>query len=202
MLGRYAAATDLRAGQPVGTRTRGFADYRLSEDVRREPLRLASLLSASTPPCLAVEQYWRAHDPWHKPDPTDSWSVFRRGGGDPAGWWFEGPGRMGVLFGPSVAEILSGARWRGFLSIPPLRQAHLAAFVAIGRAVGATGIIFVPDYAEELAEAATAGRSFDECLRLMDETWGPVQGEPDEITKAVVTDCERCPPRVWYLQPV
>jgi hypothetical protein len=56
---------------------------------------------------------------------------------------------MGIRFGPQVAEIYAGARWRGFLTIPALRQVHRAAFVAIARAVGATGILFVPCYADK-----------------------------------------------------
>jgi hypothetical protein len=109
---------------------------------------------------------------------------------------------MRIRFGPRVAEIFAGARWRGLLTIPALRQVHRAAFTAIARAVGATGILFVPCYAEELVAAVDNGRSFDECLCLMEETWGPVQGDLDEISQRVLADCERCPPRVWYLEPL
>jgi hypothetical protein len=177
-------------------------DYDLPDDVRREPPQLLPFLSAATSACLAVEQHWRAHDPWRKPDPTDSWSAFERGGDDLCGWWFRGPGGMGARFGPQVAEVFAGARWRGFLTIPALRQAHRAAFAAVARAVGATGILFVPCYAEELSEAAEAGSSFEQCLRLMEETWGPVQGDLDEISPQVIADCEHCPPKVWYLEPL
>jgi hypothetical protein len=151
---------------------------------------------------LTVEQYWRAHDPWHKPDPTDSWRVFEAGGDDLDHWWFSGPGCMSIRFGRQVAEIDAGARWRGFLTIPALRQVHRAAFAAVARAVGATGILFVPDYAEELSEAVIDGNSFDECLLLVEQTWGPVQGDLDEISQRVIAECDHCPPKVWYLEPL
>jgi hypothetical protein len=186
----------------VGTRTHGFVDYHVPEAIRREPCQILAVLAASTPDCLAVEQYWRVNDPGHETDSTDSWSVFQRGGDDLNGWWFDGPGGMSILFGPQVAGVHAGARWRGFLTIPALRQVHRTAFAAIARAVGGTGILFVPCYAEELSEAANDGKSFDECLRLMEERWGPVQGDLDEIRPRVIADCERCPPQVWYLEPL
>jgi hypothetical protein len=186
----------------MGTRTRGIADHHVPDEIRREPPRVLPILSASTPECLAVEQYWRAHDPGHKPDQTSSWSVFERGGDDLNRWWFDGPGCMSIRFGPQVAEVFAGARWRGFRTIPALRQVRRTAFAAIGRAVGATGILFVPCYAEELFEAADDGKSFGECLRLMEDRWGPVQGDLDDIRPGVIADCERCPPQVWYLEPL
>jgi hypothetical protein len=187
----------------VGTRTRGFVDYRVPDDVHREPSRMLPLLSASTHECLAVEQYWRAQGSSRKPNPTDSWEACNElGGNDLSGWCFDGPGSISMRFGPHVAEIYAGARWRGFLTIQALREVHRAAFVAIARAVGATGILFVPCYAEELAEAAMDGKSFEQCLRLMEETWGPLQGDLDEITPRVIADCGHCPPQVWYLEPL
>ncbi len=165
----------------MGTRTLGLLDYHLPQDVRREPLRVLDLLGASIPACLAVERYWQANDPDSEADPTGSWGVYDRDGEELTHWWIGGPGGMVIRFGPRVARVRASARWRGFLTIPALRQVHRAAFAAIGRAVGATRILLVPDYAEELIEAAEGGKSFDECVRLMQTSWGPAQGGLDQI---------------------
>jgi hypothetical protein len=104
---------------------------------------------------------------------------------------------MSIRFCPNVAEIVAGARWRGFLTIPPLRDVHRAAFLAIARAVGATAIIFIPDYADELIDAAEEGKGFEECLKLIEEKWGPMEGDLDEIRPAVIANCATCPAKVW-----
>ena len=150
----------------MGTRTRGFVDYHVADVARRDSLQMLQLLSVTIPACLAVEQYWQANDPFHEPDATDSWGVYQRGGDDVRGWWFVGPGGMGIRFGLRVAEIYAQARWRGFLTIPALRKVHRSAFAAIAQSADATGILYVPDYAWELSEAMVSEASFDQCLRL------------------------------------
>jgi hypothetical protein len=186
----------------MGTRTRGFIDYRHSDEVDHAPDAMLRILEATTPACQAVEDYWREVDPDYEPGIFRTWGVKDRE--DNARllhtWWFAGPGHMSILFYPNVAEIFAGARWRGFLTIPRLREVHRAAFLSIARAVGATGILFVPDYAEELAEAADEGKGFEECLQLIEEKWGPMQGDLDEIPPAVMADCDSCPPAVWFLE--
>jgi hypothetical protein len=187
----------------VGTRTRGFVDYRQRDDVDRSPDAMLRILETTTPACQAVEEYWRDNDTYYEPGRFLAWAVWEKGESDELKdhWWFAGPGHMSIRFCPNVAEIFAGARWRGFLTIPPLREVHRAAFLSIARAVGASGIIFVPDYADELIDAAEEGKGFEECLKLIELKWGPMQGDLDEIRPAVVTDCASCPPKVWFLQP-
>jgi hypothetical protein len=184
----------------MGTRTRGFVDLHLSNEIRSESGRVVSLLARATSACLEVEQYWRSADALREPNARDSWSVYKGAADDLNKRWFSGPGSMNVHFGLRVAMILCGARWRGFLTIPALRKVHRKAFLSIARELGATAIMFVPDYAEELAGAMDDGKSFDECLRLMESTWGPLQGDLDEISPRVIAECENCPPKVWYLE--
>lgn len=187
----------------MGTRTRGFIDYRHSDEVVRSPDDILRILETTTPTCRAVEEHWRENDSYYEPDRFLTWGVFKKGESDQLKdhWWFAGPGHISIRFCPNVAEIFAGARWRGFLTIPLLRDVHRAAFLAIARAVGATGIIFVPDYAHELIDAAREGIGFEECLKLIEEEWGPMQGDLDEIRPAVIADCASCPPKVWFLQP-
>ena len=187
----------------MGTRTRGFIDYRHSDEVAGSPIGMLRVLETTTPACRAVEEYWRSHDSWYEPDPFVAWRVFEEGKTELLGdhWWFAGQGRMNIRFCSEVAEIFAGARWRGFLTIPPLRDVHRAAFLSIARAVGATGIIFVPDYADDLIEAAEEGKCFGECLSIIEKKWGPMQSDLDEIQPSVVADCATCPPKVWFLQP-
>ena len=33
----------------------------------------------------------------------------------------------------------------------------------------------MPDYADELIDAAEEGKGFEECLKLIEEKWGPMQ---------------------------
>jgi hypothetical protein len=187
----------------VGTRTRGFIDYRPLDDTAASPAAILRILETTTHDCQAVEDYWLANDPWYEPDRSAAWGIFQKGETDLLGdhWWFAGPGHMSIRFCPKVAEIVAGARWRGFLTIPRLREVHRAAFLSIARAVGATGIIFVPDYADDLIDAAEEGKSLEECLRIIEEKWGPMQGDLDEIRPAVIADCATRPPKVWFLQP-
>jgi hypothetical protein len=187
----------------VGTRTRGYIDYRYSDEGVWSPGAILRVLEKTTLACRAVEEYWRENDPHYEPDRFLDWAIFDKGESDQLKdhWWFAGPGHLSIRFCPKVAEIFAGARWRGFLTISPLRGVHRAALLAIARAVGATGIILVPDYADELVDAAEEGQGFVECLKLIEEKWGPMQGDLDEIRPAVVADCATCPPKVWFLQP-
>ncbi len=187
----------------MGTRTRGFIDHNRTGGINRPPDAMLRILETTTPACRAVEEYGRENDSFYEPDRFLAWSVFEKGESDQLQdhWWFAGPGHMSIRFCPNVAEIFAGARWRGFLTISPLRDVHRAAFLSIARAVGATGIIFVPDYADELIDAAEEGKGFEECLKLIEEKWGPMQGDLNEIRPAVIADCATCPPKVWFLQP-
>lgn len=185
----------------MGTRIRGYIDYPQGHD--RSPDAMLRVLETTTSACQAVEDYWRANDAHYEPDQVLSWSVWEKGESDQLKnhWWFAGPGHMSIRFCSNVAEIIAGARWRGFLTIPLLRDVHLAAFLSIARAVGATGILFVPDYADDLIEAAEEGKGLEECLKIIEAAWGPMQGDLDEIRPAVIADCATCPPQVWFLQP-
>lgn len=188
----------------MGTRTHGFIDYRPPSEVPNAAVAMLRILESTTPACNAVEEYWRALESRSQPNRFDTWGILQKGETDLLmdHWWFAGPGHMSIRFYPKVAQIFAGARWRGFLSIPPLRDVHRAAFESIARAVGASGIIFVPDYADELLEAADEGKSLDECLGVIEEKWGPMQGDLDEIRPSVIADCDRCPPKVWFLHPM
>ncbi len=189
-----------RRFRAVGTRTCGFIDYHHSDEVDGHPNAILRILETTTPACRAVEEYWRGNSSDYEPDRFVAW---KKGEGKylKDHLWFSGPGRISIRFCSNVAEIFASARWRGFITIPPLREVHRAAFLSIARAFGVTGIIFVPDYADELIDAAEEGKSFEECLKLIAEKWGPTQGDLDEIRPAVVADCVTCPPKVWFLQP-
>src|SRR5215469_13558966 len=103
------------------------------------------LLASTIPATLAVANYWRtlADDPKSKDNCQDSWTVFSPNSSE--GYLrYDGPGALYLRFGPKVAEIFTGARWRSFLSIEPLRQVHLTAFRNIARHLGGSRLIFFP----------------------------------------------------------
>lgn len=106
----------------MGTRTRGFIDYRQGDEVDRSPDAMLRILETTMPACQAVEGYWRDNDTYYEPDRFLVWKVWKKGETDRLQdhWWFAGPGHMSIRFCPNVAEIFAGARWRGFLNYPAL----------------------------------------------------------------------------------
>jgi hypothetical protein len=99
---------------------------------------------------------------------------------------------------PAAARIYTGARWRGFLSIEPLRRVHLAAFRAIAGALGSETSAICADSTEDVAEVFLEGGTQGDCVAKLRETLGRPQGSVEVIAPAVVAEAERRVPRVWY----
>lgn len=184
----------------VAIRLSAYVDFYLPEGVSQDSGQLASLLSRSTPACMAVKAYWQRVDPDDDVRWWDSWLVSKVCEENYIAQECWGPGGIGFVLGCRIANIYGLARWRGFLSFPPLRQVHRTAFTAIAEAVGATQILYVPDSEDILLSAMHEGRTFEECLQLAEAKWGPAQGSLDDISNSVIADCDSCSPSVWYFE--
>jgi len=186
----------------MGTRVVGVAEHHIAAALRATPHNLSAILTAATQACTEVDRYWSGLDPQPLTvTRADSWRTIQRGDDDTVTeWWFGGPGGFSIHFRPHVAEIHAGARWRGFLTIAELRHVHLIAFKEIARAVGSSAIVFVPCYAEELFEAAANGSTLEECVQLLERNWGTGQNTLNRIDPRVIRECDRTPPKVWYIE--
>src|SRR5688572_14150554 len=113
----------------MGTRIDVYLSHDLAryDDEAATLARLDSALSAA----LAVRQYWWSvnsgqyqSNRWEAEPVTPRTPNVRR---------YSGPGSLYLTVTPAAARIGTGGRWRGFLSIEPLREVHLVALRAIAR---------------------------------------------------------------------
>src|SRR5438132_8071756 len=104
----------------MGTRIHVYLSHDLPhfDDVAATIARLDSALSEA----FAVREYWRSVDPggyeldnWEAEPVTPRMLNLRR---------YSGPGSLYLTVTSAAARIYTGGRWRGFLSIEPLREVH------------------------------------------------------------------------------
>jgi hypothetical protein len=106
-----------------------------------------------------------------------------------------------VYFGSRVVNVRASLRWRGFLSIEPLRRVHLPAFRKIAGLLGARRIVYLPDDDAIILDAATSeGASLDDCISDLGRRWGPPQACVEDIDPDVVRATEHGVPTAWYLE--
>lgn len=159
------------------------------------------VLAPTIPAALAVADYWRSVDPGDT-ESRRTWEPFPA---NPAHGLlhYQGPGSLYIEFGARVAVISTGGRWRGFLSIEPLRRVHLSAFREIARILGARRMAFFPSegIADDLRPAVIDdGISQDDCLAMLRRCYGPAQPSVEDIAPDIIAETEHCAPSVWYLE--
>lgn len=132
----------------MGVRISVFLSHDLADpgDSAETLGRLAPCLPSS----LIVSDFWKArgeglHD-------VDRWAVNPEGARIPHLRRYDGPGSLFLKVTPNAAELYTGARWRGFLTIEPLRLIHLAAFRAVARALGSNELVICADSNDSAAE--------------------------------------------------
>jgi hypothetical protein len=92
-------------------------------------------------------------------------------------------------------------RWRGFLSLEPLRRVHLPAFRKIAGLLGASRIVYLSDDAPIILDAGRLeGASLDECIGELGRRWEPPQASVDAIDLEVVRAVEHGVPTAWYVE--
>jgi len=183
----------------MGTHIHVYLDHNLPrfDDVNETVERLNGVL----PTALDVRDYWRLVDPsarrneevW-KAEPIDARLADKR--------MFYGPGALGLWVMKSTAKIHTGGRWRGFLSIEPLRRVHLAAFRDIAQAMGSAKMALCADSQDEPWDVFRAGGSQDECIAALRTALGPPQPSVDSIAPDVVAQVEHGVPSVWFLETI
>lgn len=183
----------------MGTRTNLLFEHDVLYPHDREAVirRLAPTLAAT----IAVRDYWNSVTPDQWPDQSEVWTASKPCA-PPRDWWilYEGPGPFFLRFGPAVANVRAAARWRGFLSIEPLRRIHVLAFRSIARTLGARRIVYLPDDDNIIWDATHEGASLDSCLAALDRGYGPPQRAIEAIEPDVVRMTDHRAPDVWYLE--
>ena len=99
---------------------------------------------------------------------------------------YSGPGPLFVDVNPHSVRIRTGRRWRGFLSIQPLRSIHLQAFFTVANAFNANVARCFPDN-DFAIEAFWDGGDFNACCAILDGRFGdavPMVDAADPILAA------------------
>ena len=122
----------------MGTRANILADHTVPDQLDRPAVifRLAPTLTAT----IAVRDYWNSTHPEDPGDLSDRWTASPQAPPPHEKFvLYRGPGGFSITFGPKVANVRASARWRGFLSLEPVRRAHLLAFRRIAEALARAG---------------------------------------------------------------
>jgi hypothetical protein len=154
-------------------------------------------LDAALPAAFAVRDYWRTADPGNVE--VENWAAEPIIPRLPDRRAYTGPGSIFLDVSPKAARISTGGRWRGFLSIEPLRRVHVAAFRAIASALGCKQLAICHDSCNAVEDTFLAGGSQEECIAKLRAALGPPQPSLDSITAEIVQQTEHGVPSVWYL---
>jgi hypothetical protein len=204
----------------MGTRIHVF----LSHDLRPfdDASAMLTRLQVALPAALAVRDHWHLVDP-PLPRRIKRQTLMKRGGHDLrsdneiVAWEAEpmprvaapgstallarryrGPGSLFLIVMPAGALIFTGARWRGFLSIEPLRCVHLAAFRAIAKALHSRDLLICHDR-DDLAEDFLTNGNQQAAFERLWSALGPPQPTVDDIAPAVGAKAAHTVPDVWYV---
>lgn len=180
----------------MGTRINVIFDHDLADWLDR-PL-VVQRLNRALPEACMVDDYWHQVDPHYIRDERQ-WLI------DPVDQThcqdYTGPGAIFVSINPTSVHIHTGGRWRGFLSIGPLRHVHLAAFRSIVRGLGGTEMIVFSDNDDVISEFCE-GRDYSACLEQLARMEGSPQPTIELIDRKFIHDCEFGIPAVWYRDKV
>jgi hypothetical protein len=180
----------------MGTRIHVYLTHNLPrfDDAAATIARLNSALPAT----FAVRDYWRSVDPeTHQTD--ERWEAEPITPRTPNVRRYSGPGSLYLTVTPAAARISTGGRWRGFLSIEPLRRVHLPAFRAIARAMGSAKLALCADSRDDVSDVFLADGSQDDCIAVMRSAMGPPQPSVESIAPDIVAQTEHGVPSVWFL---
>jgi hypothetical protein len=179
----------------MGTRVHVFLSTHRS--LLRNTDEVLTRLTRSEPECLNVARYWRsvASDG----DAVSKWAIWDDLGDHVN---YRGPGSLGLVVTERAARIYASARWRGFLSIPPLRSVHLAAFRSIAAALGSDSMAITHDSLDSVEESFDSGATLDACAVVLRQTLGPPQPDVKNVDPAIVAATDRGVPDVWYWEPL
>jgi hypothetical protein len=181
----------------MGTRINVLLDHNLIEF--RDRHSVLERLAPCLPAALALRGYWHSNDPHSRLDSLEVWRANPVSSRDSNLHRYYGPGSLFLTVTPKAAHVRTGGRWRGFLSIEPLRRVHLAAFRRIADAFGASCMALYADSCE-VDDLFWSGRTQEQCIELMERMWGPPQRSVEEVDAWIAAAAERTVPLVWFLE--
>ena len=172
----------------MGVRTHVF----LSQDLLHfdDAAAAVARLDVALPESLAVRDYWRRVDPDFRPA-AERWQAEPVLPRMPNVRRYTGPGSLFVSVTPPAACVSAAARWRGFLTIDPLRRVHLAAFRAIARTLGSASLALCADARDDVTDVFLAHGSQADCIAALRFAMGP----PQPSVESIVPDVGA----VWFL---
>lgn len=183
----------------MGTRINVLYEHDIRDPTDSAPI--LSRLASSIPSTLRVQEYWKSVDP-REPRGQVEWVA------DSVTWLdygtsYTAPGSIFLSVTAKIACLRTGGRWRGFLSIDPLREVHLAAFRAVGRSLGSSFMALYPDSGFVVEDFILDGlpTAWD-CLEFLERHWGPPQPSVDEIDPRIAAETDHGVPQVWYLDTI
>jgi hypothetical protein len=186
----------------MGTRTNILADHTVPDPLDRAAV--LDRLAPALPVAMAVRDFWNTYDPNEARDEDDRWEASPPSP-PPYDWYvsYRAPGGLIVYFGSRVVNVRASLRWRGFLSIEPLRHVHLPAFRKIAGLLGASRLVYLPDDDPIILDAARSeGASLDDCISELGRRWGPPRASVEVIDLEVVRATDHGVPTVWYTETI
>jgi hypothetical protein len=170
-------------------------------DFRGElPLEVATVsrrLEQSTPACRAVEAYWRQTE--SKQDPSEVWTFSHQEDlYSHNELYFAAPGSIYLSVRNRLARVTTGARWRGYLSIPGLHAVHLQAFRMIGVALGSSRMVITNDFSDECLDCFLNGKSLDDCISTLRAVCGKPEEDCENVTDDIKREALQGVPSAWY----
>ena len=145
----------------MGTRINALFDHELADPGDRGSA--LAQLAAALPAVLAVRDYLRTADSGSTHTDLPAWRADVASPLEPRLFHYTGPGSLFLSVTARAARVRTGGRWRGFLTIDPLRRVHLAAFRGIAAALGA-GCLAVYADSCQVDDLFWAKRSPRECV--------------------------------------
>ena len=181
----------------MGTRINALLDHNLANF--RDRNSVLERLAAALPGALAVKKYWEIANPTEQHDTREEWQAAPGSHREPNMDLYTGPGSLFLSVTANAAHIHTGGRWRGFLSIEPLRRVHLDAFRLISRAFESTCMALYADSCK-IDDMFSGEKSQWECIEMMERMWGPPLQDIDQIDRNIAAAAKRMVPEVWFLE--
>lgn len=164
-----------------------------------EPIIL-SRLASTLQPALAVQEYWRSVGPVRQE--LQQWHAEAAIPALPNQRAFEGPGSLMLTVTKAAARISTGGRWRGFLSIAPLREVHMRAFMSLAMALGSPELVLCHSQRDDVNDIFLNNGSQADGIDRLQAVSGPPLTSIGPITPDVVAETNHALPGIWFLIPV
>jgi len=162
----------------MGTRINALFGHNLAEYRNRDAT--LSRLAASLPAALAVEDYWRTHDPYYSRQLLDHWRADSGSPEESVLLHYTAPGSLFLTVTQNAAKIRTGGRWNGFMEIAPLRSVHLTALTKTANSLGADTFALFPD-SGEVNDLFWRNGTYWDCMVLLEQMWGSPKRNIDDI---------------------